>query len=204
MWLGQTGFDAPRTNWHKNQYGWHVHQEFTFANVLSICGLFIGTYSPEILPDLLVPGWNILWCQYGYCDMCPYIIYNSDHCGSSKSVCTIVGRLCWKTLGRDPMAWLVQSIIAFWIVEGCYRRYVDKIGSNTILLLSSIPCHWIGTMRHCHKLAPSDLGSQGHLWSENDAITSGSRLISTLDHEDPQFPDMRTSTHPSLVAARLP
>jgi hypothetical protein len=23
-----------------------------------------------------------------------------------------------------------------------YRRYVDKIDTNTILLLSSIPCHW--------------------------------------------------------------
>ena len=31
---------------------------------------------------------------------------------------------------------------------GGYCRYVDKIGSNTILLLSSIPCHWIGTMGH--------------------------------------------------------
>ncbi len=31
----------------------------------------------------------------------------------------------------------------------CYRRYVDKIGSNTILLLSSIPYHWIGTMGRC-------------------------------------------------------
>jgi hypothetical protein len=30
------------------------------------------------------------------------------------------------------------------------------------------------------KLAP-DLGSQGHLWSENDAITSWLRLISTSD-----------------------
>ncbi len=31
------------------------------------------------------------------------------------------------------------------------------------------------------KLAP-DLGSQGHLWSENDATTSWVRLISTSDH----------------------
>ncbi len=31
----------------------------------------------------------------------------------------------------------------------CYRRYVDKIDSNTILLLSSIPCHLIGTMGRC-------------------------------------------------------
>jgi hypothetical protein len=31
----------------------------------------------------------------------------------------------------------------------CYRKYVDKIGSNTILLLSSIPYHWIGTMGRC-------------------------------------------------------
>ena len=31
------------------------------------------------------------------------------------------------------------------------------------------------------KLAP-DLGSQGHLWSENDAIMSWLRLISTSDH----------------------
>jgi len=31
----------------------------------------------------------------------------------------------------------------------CYRRNVDKIGSNTILLLSSIPYHWIGTMGRC-------------------------------------------------------
>ena len=35
------------------------------------------------------------------------------------------------------------------IYEICYRRYVDKIGSNTILLLSSIPYHWIGTMGRC-------------------------------------------------------
>jgi hypothetical protein len=152
MWLSWMGFDAPRTSRHKNQYGWHVHQEFTLTNVLSTCGLFIGTYSPKILPDLLVPGWNILWCQYGYCDMCPYIIYNSDHCGSGKSVCTIVSRLCWKPLGRGPMAWLVQSIITLWILGGCYRRYVDKISSNTILLLSSIPCHWIGTMGRCQFL----------------------------------------------------
>ena len=33
--------------------------------------------------------------------------------------------------------------------EACYRRYIDKIGSNTILLLSSIPYHWIGTMGRC-------------------------------------------------------
>ncbi len=32
----------------------------------------------------------------------------------------------------------------------CYPRYVDKISSITILpLLSSIPCHWIGTMGRC-------------------------------------------------------
>ena len=31
----------------------------------------------------------------------------------------------------------------------CYRRYVDKIGRYTILLLSSIPYHWIGTMGRC-------------------------------------------------------
>ncbi len=47
------------------------------------------------------------------------------------------------------MAWIVQSIIAYWIVGGCYCRYVDKIGSNTILLLSTIPYHWIGTMGRC-------------------------------------------------------
>jgi hypothetical protein len=47
------------------------------------------------------------------------------------------------------MAWLVQSIITFRIVGGCYRRCVDKISSITILLLSSIPCHWIGTMGRC-------------------------------------------------------
>ena len=33
--------------------------------------------------------------------------------------------------------------------KNCYCRYVDKIGSNTILLLSSIPCHWIGMMVRC-------------------------------------------------------
>jgi hypothetical protein len=32
------------------------------------------------------------------------------------------------------------------------------------------------------KLAPSDLVSQGHLWSENDAISSCFRLITTSDH----------------------
>ncbi len=31
------------------------------------------------------------------------------------------------------------------------------------------------------EMAP-DLGSQGHLWSENDAIMSWLRLISTSDH----------------------
>ena len=31
----------------------------------------------------------------------------------------------------------------------CYRRYVDKIDSNTIVLLFPISCHWIGTMGRC-------------------------------------------------------
>jgi hypothetical protein len=31
-------------------------------------------------------------------------------------------------------------------------------------------------------MAPSDYGSQGHLWSENDTITSCLRLIPTSDH----------------------
>ncbi len=53
-------------------------------------------------------------------------------------------------MGSGPMAWIVQSTINLWIVGGCYRRYVDKIDSNTILLLSLIPCHWIGTMGRCH------------------------------------------------------
>jgi hypothetical protein len=35
----------------------------------------------------------------------------------------------------------------------CYRRYVDKIDSNTILLLSSIPCHWIGMMGRCQVMS---------------------------------------------------
>ncbi len=52
-------------------------------------------------------------------------------------------------MGSGPMAWIVQSTITLWIVGGGYRRYVDKIDSNTILLLSSIPCHWIGTMGRC-------------------------------------------------------
>ena len=148
MWLGRTGFDAPRTSWHENQYGGHVHQEFTMTNVLSPCGLFVGTYSTKVLPGLHIPGRYVLWCQFGYCKVCPYIIYNSDHCHSGQNVCTIVRRLYWKPLG-GPVAWIVQSIIAFWIVRGCYRRYVDKIGRNTILLLSSIPYHWIGTIGRC-------------------------------------------------------
>ena len=151
MWLSRTEFDARRTSWHKNQYGGHVHQEFTKTNVLSPCGLFAGTYSTKVLPGLLIPDRYVLWCQSGYCKVCPYIIYNSDHCRSGQSVCTIVRQLYWKPLGSGPMAWLVQSTITLWIVGGCYHRYVDKIDSNTILLLSLIPCHWIGTMGRCQK-----------------------------------------------------
>ena len=40
--------------------------------------------------------------------------------------------------------------------SSCYRRYVDKIGSNTILLLSSIPYHWIGTMGRCQLVGTGD------------------------------------------------
>ncbi len=40
----------------------------------------------------------------------------------------------------------------------CYCRYVDKIGSNTILLLSSIPYHWIGTMGRCQVMSPTTSG----------------------------------------------
>jgi len=40
------------------------------------------------------------------------------------------------------MAWLVQTTVTLWIMGGCYCRYVDKIDTNTILLISSIPCHW--------------------------------------------------------------
>ncbi len=54
-------------------------------------------------------------------------------------------------MGSSPMAWIVQSTIKLWIVGGFYRRYINKIDSNTILLLSSIPCHWIGTMGRCQK-----------------------------------------------------
>ena len=122
-----------------------VYQDLCFIDMRIIC----WDISPKILPGLLIPCRDIHRCQYGYCNLCPYIVYNSDHCGSGQSVCTIVWRLCWKPLGGSPMAWLVQSIITFRIVGGCYRRYVDKIGSNTILLLSSIPCHWIGTMGRC-------------------------------------------------------
>ncbi len=42
-----------------------------------------------------------------------------------------------------------ERMATYGIVIGCYRRYVDKIGRYTILLLSSIPYHWIGTMGRC-------------------------------------------------------
>jgi len=145
MWLGRTGFDAPRTGWHENQYGGYVHKEFTTTTI----GLFVGSYSTEVLPGLHIPGRYVLWCQFGYYKVCPCIIYNSDHSCSGTSVCTW---LFWQPLGGSPVAWIVQSIIALWIVGGCYRRYVDKIGSNTILLLSSIPYRWIGAMGRCHKV----------------------------------------------------
>ncbi len=152
MWLGWTRFDAPQKGWHENQYGGHVHQELNTPAILSSCRLFVRSYPTEILPGLHIPGRYVLWCQVGYYTVCPCIIYHSDHCRRSQSVCTIVQRLFWKPLGDSHVAWIVQSIITYWIVGGCYPRYVDKIGSNTILLLSSIPYHWIGTMGRCQPL----------------------------------------------------
>ncbi len=64
--------------------------------------------------------------------------------------------LCWNPLGSSTMAWIVQSTFTLRIVGGCYCRYVeDKIESNTILLLSLIPCHWIGRMGRCHNFTGS-------------------------------------------------
>jgi hypothetical protein len=44
---------------------------------------------------------------------------------------------------------LFEKFVCSLPVWGCYCRYVDKIDSNTILLLSLIPCHWIGMMGRC-------------------------------------------------------
>ncbi len=53
-------------------------------------------------------------------------------------------------------------------------------------VLKPLVCYLKGVCVHPYtvtlsKLAP-DLVSQGHLWSENDAITSWLSLISTSDH----------------------
>jgi len=150
MWLGRTRFDAPWKGWHENQYGGHVHQELNTPAILSSCGLFVRSYSTTVLPGVWIVGGYVLWCQVGHYTVCPCIIHHSNNCRGGQSICTIVHRLFWDPLGDSSVAWIVQSIIAYWIVGGCYRRYVDKIGSNTILLLSSIPYHWIGTMGRCH------------------------------------------------------
>ena len=78
-------------------------------------------------------------------------------------------------MGDSPVAWIVQSIIAYWIVGGCYPRYVDKIGSNTILLLSSIPYHWIGTMGHCHPTQGIEVYVDANFaggWDPGDAMNA--------------------------------
>jgi hypothetical protein len=153
MWLGRTRFDAPREGRHENQYGGHVHQELNTPTILSSCGLFVRSCSTTVLPGIHIPGGYVLWCQVGHYTVCPYIIHHSNNCRGSPGLCTTVHRLFWDTLGDSSVAWIVQSIITYWIVGGCYRRYVDKIGRYTILLLSSIPYHWIGTMGRCHNIS---------------------------------------------------
>ncbi len=55
-----------------------------------------------------------------------------------EQIAQMLDSITCTTLPPDMHKWYNDII--------CYRRYVDKIGSNTILLLSSIPYHWIGTM----------------------------------------------------------
>ncbi len=136
-----------------------VYHDNYFIVMRTICWVIFHRSTP----GLHITIRYVLWCQFGYYKVCPCIIYNSDHSCSGKSVRTIVHPLFWKPLGGSPVAWIVQSIIAFWIVGGCYRRYVDKIGSNTILLLSSIPYHWIGTMGRCQAATIGEGGSS--MWS---------------------------------------
>ncbi len=150
--LGQEGFNASWTCGHKIEYGQYVYQQFTVTDVLSTCRLFVGPCPSSILPGILLPCGHILLCGYQQRHLCTYIIYGANHSCGCENMRTDVPRLCRHPLGHCSMVWLVQSTITLQIVGGCYHIYVDKIDSNTILLLSLIPCHWIGTMGHCHLL----------------------------------------------------
>jgi hypothetical protein len=73
-----------------------------------------------------------------------------------------------------------------------YMRQAEKICRKIKCILDiykvfePLVCCLKGIWLHPYTITPAklalDLGSQGHLWSENDATTSWLRLISTSDH----------------------
>ena len=67
-----------------------------------------------------------------------------------------------------------------------HLRLLHKSILDIYKVFGLLLCCLNGMRVHPYTVTPAklaqDLGTQGHLWSENDAITSFLRLIGTSDH----------------------
>jgi hypothetical protein len=67
-----------------------------------------------------------------------------------------------------------------------HLRQVPTSSLDLYIVFEQLLCCLRGIWLHPYTIIPAklapDLGSKGHLWSENDATSSCLRLISTSDH----------------------